>query len=466
MKTYLINILKEDFMFSQTRIVLGAFATAALLAGCATTPPNVQPLAVNSDPVTEIQKTDEMLKEARAQQYDVLSPNNYTEAEKTLNKAKKYKEKDKPTEKILEQVSYSRAWLNLTNEKAKLAESVMKDITDARAGALKAGAPQYFEKDWKKAGNELENITGDIEKGNLRPADKKGQTLTQKYHDLERRSVGKTFLGRAYSNIEVADKAKAEKIAPRTYSATMTKMDSTQKLIAADPRNTEAIRKAADVATLETMHLLDVTKKVQGGNSEELVLLTERQKTQISGLKAETATTEMQLDRTKEQLSVTEQARARKEALLSRAERVRSELKPTEAEVFAQGDSLMIRLKGLQFPTNQATLGTRNQALLKKVRSALEGIQVSKVRVEGHTDSVGSEQRNRALSQKRAEAVENYILANGVLSSNQIEAVGMGYDNPIGDNATKAGRAQNRRIDLVIEPKMDAPMKKAPSRLQ
>ena len=45
-------------MFSHTRLVLGAFATAAILAGCATTPPNVQPLAPNSDPITEIQKTD------------------------------------------------------------------------------------------------------------------------------------------------------------------------------------------------------------------------------------------------------------------------------------------------------------------------------------------------------------------------------------------------------------------------
>lgn len=456
-------------MFSHTRLVLGAFATAALLVGCATTPPNVQPLASNSDPIHEIQKTDEMLKEARAQQYDVLSPNNYTEAEKTLNKAKKYQEKGKAPEKILEQVSYSRAWIDLTNEKAKLSENVMRDITDARSGALKAGASEYFPKDWKKAGNELENITGDIEKGNLRPADKKGQSLTQKYRDLERRAVGQTHLGRAYSNLEIAEKAKADKIAPRTYGLTMAKMNATQKLIATDPRNTEAIRKAGEVATLETMHLLDVTKKVEAGNSEELVLLAERQKTQISGLKAETATTEMQLEKSKAQLSVAEQAQidlARKEALLSRAERVRSELKPTEAEVFAQGDNLMIRLKGLQFPTNQATLGPRNRALLKKVGSALEGIQVSKLRVEGHTDSTGTAERNRVLSQKRAEAVENYILANGVLSSNQIEAVGMGYDSPIGDNATKAGRAQNRRIDLVIEPKMDAPVKKAPSRLQ
>lgn len=455
-------------MFSQTRLVLGAFATAALLVGCATTPPNVQPLAPNSDPITEIQKTDEMLKEARTQQYDVLSPHNFTEAEKSLSKAKKYKEKDKSTDKVLEQVSYSRAWLNLTSEKAKLSESVMKDIADARAGALKAGAPQYFEKDWQKAGNELENITADIEKGNLKPADKKGQDLTQKYRDLERRSVGQTFLGRAHSNVETAEKAKAEKIAPRTYSATMTKMSEAQKLIAADPRNTEAIRRASDIATLETMHLLDVTKKVEAGNSEELVLLTERQKSQISGLKAETATTEMQLERTQSQLSVAEQAKvdlARKEALLSRAERVRSELKPSEAEVFAQGDNLMIRLKGLQFPSNQATLGPRNQALLKKVRTALEGIQVSKVRVEGHTDSTGSEEKNRELSQKRAEAVENYILANGALSSAQIEAVGMGFDNPIGDNATKSGRAQNRRIDLLIEPKADA-APKAPSRVQ
>lgn len=454
-------------MFAPTRYVLGAFVAAALMSSCASKPQHVQPLAPTADPITEIQKTDQMLKEARSQQYDVLSPNNFTEAEKSLNKAKKYKDKDKSNEKVLEQVAYSRAWLDMTNEKGKLSEGVLKDITDARAGAMKAGAPQYFAKDWNKAGNELENITGDIEKGNLKPADKRGQDLVQKYRDLERRSVGQTYLGRAHANVETAEKAKAEKIAPRTWAQTTAKVNAAQQLIAADPRNTEAIRRSGEEATLESMRLLDVTKKVEAGNSEELVLLAERQKRQISGLKAETATTEMQLEQSQRQLTVAEQEKmrlARKEALLSKAEAVRSELTPQEAEVFAQGENLMIRLKGLQFPTNQSTLGPRNQALLKKVRDALQGMEVSKVRVEGHTDSIGSEDRNRELSQKRAEAVENYILANGAMSSSQIEAVGMGFDNPIGNNATKAGRAQNRRIDLVIEPKLDGTVKAAPSK--
>lgn len=431
-------------MFSHSRLFLGVVTLAAVM-GCASTPPNVQPIASTADPAVEIQKTQEMLKEARAQQYDVLSPNNFTDAERSLNKAIKYRGSGKDTEKVLEQVAYSRAWLAKTNETAELSERLMKDVTDARAGAMRAGANEIFPKDWKKAGNKLENITADIEKGNIKAAEKKGQDITQTYRDLERRSVSATFLGRADENIKAAVKDKADKQAPRTYAMAMGKYDNAQRIIIADPRNTAAIRRASEDATRESQRLIDVNRRVDAGNSEDLVLLAERQQKQISGLRRETATTARELRETER----TNAELARRQTLLSKAERVRAELKPGEADVFTEGDRLMVRLKGLQFPNNQATLGPKNQALLKKVGSALQGLEVSKVRVEAHSDSTGNADRNLALSQRRAEAVENYILANSSLSRSQVEAVGMGYNKDASD------RTQHRRIDLVIESKKE-----------
>ena len=67
--------------------------------------------------------------------------------------------------------------------------------------------------------------------------------------------------------------------------------------------------------------------------------------------------------------------------------------------------------------------------------------------VEGHTDSVGSEVYNQALSQRRAESVASYLINHGV-SSSRLEAKGLGESNPIADNSTEDGRALNRRVEL------------------
>jgi outer membrane protein OmpA-like peptidoglycan-associated protein len=69
--------------------------------------------------------------------------------------------------------------------------------------------------------------------------------------------------------------------------------------------------------------------------------------------------------------------------------------------------------------------------------------------VKGYTDSTGSAQRNRTLSQERAAAVKNQLVAGGI-PSNTISVVGMGPDAPIGDNKTAEGRSQNRRVEIEI----------------
>ncbi|MBC2743982.1 MAG: OmpA family protein, partial [Desulfosarcina sp.] len=70
----------------------------------------------------------------------------------------------------------------------------------------------------------------------------------------------------------------------------------------------------------------------------------------------------------------------------------------------------------------------------------------------GHTDSTGSAQTNQELSQKRAEAVKTYLVANKTLPSNRIRATGYGLDRPLAPNTTPEGRAINRRIDVLITP--------------
>ena len=74
-----------------------------------------------------------------------------------------------------------------------------------------------------------------------------------------------------------------------------------------------------------------------------------------------------------------------------------------------------------------------------------------KIRIEGHTDSLGTEAYNKELSQRRANAVKAYLLKTGVNSSQLVDAVGLGLSEPVGDNGTPEGRYKNRRVEFKLE---------------
>jgi outer membrane protein OmpA-like peptidoglycan-associated protein len=93
-----------------------------------------------------------------------------------------------------------------------------------------------------------------------------------------------------------------------------------------------------------------------------------------------------------------------------------------------------------------------NYALLSKVQRAIRVFSEPNIVIEGHTDSTGSDELNAHLSEKRAYAVGQYMIANRTLPENKIVSVGYGSVRPIASNKTANGRAINRRIDLIIKP--------------
>jgi outer membrane protein OmpA-like peptidoglycan-associated protein len=131
---------------------------------------------------------------------------------------------------------------------------------------------------------------------------------------------------------------------------------------------------------------------------------------------------------------------------------VRSYFEPHEAEVYKQGNQLVVRLKQIQFPLGKYIIMPDNYALLSKVQRAIRTFDEANVVIEGHTDTTGPDVINEHLSQQRAEAVREYLVANKTLSSKEIIAVGYGSKRPLASNETEKGRAINRRIDVVIRP--------------
>jgi outer membrane protein OmpA-like peptidoglycan-associated protein len=124
------------------------------------------------------------------------------------------------------------------------------------------------------------------------------------------------------------------------------------------------------------------------------------------------------------------------------------------ASVKQEARGMVITLSGgVLFVTAKSELLPAAQVKLNEVADALTKQDPdSTMVVEGHTDSQGAAAMNQELSQKRAEAVRTYLVSRGI-SSDRITATGVGPSRPIGDNASPEGRANNRRVEIVVNPK-------------
>jgi OmpA-OmpF porin, OOP family len=106
-------------------------------------------------------------------------------------------------------------------------------------------------------------------------------------------------------------------------------------------------------------------------------------------------------------------------------------------------------LRGVNFVFNKDQLTVPARETLDEVAAALAGQPALSVQIKGHTDSVGSDSYNRALSQRRADSVRRYLVSKGVRDSS-LQATGAGESQPIASNDTEEGRAQNRRVEFVV----------------
>ncbi len=124
---------------------------------------------------------------------------------------------------------------------------------------------------------------------------------------------------------------------------------------------------------------------------------------------------------------------------------------PPERTVRTSGDRILLP-GNVVFATGQAVLQPtpENETVLQQLKVFIdENPKVSHVRIEGYTDNVGQPEANLRLSGERALAIKNWLVARGI-ESERLIAVGFGDQNPIADNTTPAGRAQNRRTEFKI----------------
>jgi outer membrane protein OmpA-like peptidoglycan-associated protein len=125
---------------------------------------------------------------------------------------------------------------------------------------------------------------------------------------------------------------------------------------------------------------------------------------------------------------------------------------PSEA-VVVQNElgNVIIRVIGIQFASGSSSLTASQIALIGKAAKAIKTFPDAQITVEGHTDSEGGEANNQEISEQRANAVALEIAKKLEIPASELTVAGYGETQPIASNSTKDGRAQNRRIDVLLE---------------
>lgn len=152
---------------------------------------------------------------------------------------------------------------------------------------------------------------------------------------------------------------------------------------------------------------------------------------------------------TQQQLTAEKKARADAD---QRAKEAMDRLALSIGSVKEEPRGMVITLSGsVLFASNKDALLPAAQDRLTQVAEALKTQEDHKILVEGHTDSQGSEASNQSLSERRAQAVVSFLVSRGV-PVDQIRGQGLGLSRPIADNKTAEGRANNRRVEIIVQP--------------
>ena len=132
--------------------------------------------------------------------------------------------------------------------------------------------------------------------------------------------------------------------------------------------------------------------------------------------------------------------------------KLRERLRGSGVSVTRRGDNIILNMpSNITFDTDRADVKPQFFDVLNSVAIVLREFDQTLVDVTGHTDSTGSAEHNLELSERRAGAVAEYLVAQGN-NYRRFQVLGMGKSQPIASNATEAGRAENRRVEIQIAP--------------
>jgi outer membrane protein OmpA-like peptidoglycan-associated protein len=296
-----------------------------------------------------------------------------------------------------------------------------------------AGAERYAADTLQKAVVDLQNAEGFLNKGKDRKqAETNAREAAQMAEDARLITVRKIQEEQLANERAAAAQREAEAQEQARKAAEQARLDQERRQAAeADRLAAEQARSQAEQAKLE---------------AQQAAAQAARDKSAAEAAR-EAAVSQQEIARADAERSrqAAQQADAEKVQL---RERLRQQLNMIlETRESARG--LIVNINDVLFDFNKYTLKPGAREKLAKVAGILLAYPGLKVQLEGHTDSIGSEEYNLKLSEERAGAVRDYLLSQSVPASN-LSAAGFGKGNPVASNDTAAGRQQNRRVEMVV----------------
>jgi len=437
---------------------------------------------------------------ARDRAVELLAPSAYERAADRLRQVARRVERGEGAATIDRRLEEARTALEAAEDAAERARPAFREALDARALARAQEAATRASAAWNVAEEELGRGGRALERERTDEAQESARRARELYSRAARAAKRDRLLGEAENARESALAAGASELAPEAFArgesdlaAGMASLDDLgdERARASGEDATRAFRRAewiaglaeqvrtgslsveqlvneheADLARLASTAGIDAPD-LQDPDDQTAAKLDRAIRDLLAANQA--LTTELASERATsrqlgDQVSSLEtaltdsdrrftDARARllaREAQDNRLRETQALFTPEEGEVFLSGDDLVLRLYGLTFKSGSDEIEPSMEPLLTKVERVLTDFTGAAIRIEGHTDSQGNPNANRALSQRRAIAIREYLLSHLPISSSRVAATGFGEDRPIARNDTDEGRARNRRIEITL----------------
>ena len=456
---------------------------------------------------TFLNEAEAALAEADQVNAKLLAPKSYEAGMKDFEAAENGLERGRNIEYVRDKAADAAEHLKKAAKGARLAHTVLGQVMKSRQDAANARAPDLALELWQDAQREFGAAIRELEKGDLKDAQRKNIEATALYREAELVAIKDRYLSETRRLLKDAERARVERYAPITLGKARQLLADAERELNENRYDTDLPRSLARQANYEAkhaLHLSEVVRKVRDEDLtvEELILRWEEPLQRISdaanivphletgpqpleeeltsyvqnlreehqSLKQEAQANRVRIaDMTEEIRSLDERlggATAERTALVKRLEaqaRIKAQFEKVEkmftrdeARVFREGDNIILRMVGLTFDSGKSEIRQEDFDLLAKVEHAIDVFPRSELVIEGHTDSYGSDELNQRLSQNRAEAVQQYMINAMRIPSYRLVATGYGETHPVATNDTASGRAQNRRIDIVIKPNLGA----------
>lgn len=429
---------------------------------------------------------DSLLDVARQKKAFVLAPQAYAKGHRLYQQAEESLKKGKNLTSIRRDLEKATEYLEQAVDATEIAEVTFASTLQAREDAEQANARKYATGLWNDAEKEFVDAAEELEDGDIKDAKRGGAEAEEIYRKAELAAIKGNYLNETKEILERAEDMKVYRYAPKTFEKAKRLLAEAEQALTKNRYDIDQPRDLARQAKYEAKHAIYLAKRIYAVRDkqqtmEELILDYESPLVSIAGaanivaeldqgyqgpaekivayienLQGQARQQAIDIADMEKQLGELSSERAslkEREARQKQAERIERMFVRDEATVLRNSEGIILRLIGLNFGVGKADIDAKNFGLLSKVQNAIRVIPDAELVIEGHTDSFGSDASNLSLSQKRAESVRQYLVANMKLDKGAVNAVGYGEKMPVANNETPEGRRKNRRIDIVIKPR-------------